>query len=154
MHKDVFSAHLTLHWHWVVDKLGFLFDGLLSDSPKLTMVVEELRRFLGGSDTSLKLFTKFWHSYGHPRSYVSQREAELAVKLSELKAAVSVNPQDSMETLSTKVKLLAGTSLSGHIWEVTVTIEQGKIEHLEEALQTLTSVLAQSGLMKSNKSAT
>ncbi|KAH9525008.1 hypothetical protein Btru_000088 [Bulinus truncatus] len=116
--RDVFLALVGLNWQWVVDKLAYLIPVNMSDNSKLYMVTEELKRYLGGGDLTVKQYTKFWNSFGHPKSYASQMESELASEISGIRSSLSISHVNTLENLQSRVHLLAGTSLVHHMWHI------------------------------------
>ncbi|XP_059144482.1 midasin-like [Physella acuta] len=146
IHKDIYTAHLALHWQWTGEKLSFLTEGNHNENPKLDMVVQELKRHLGGGDHSAKQFSKFWSSFGHPKPFVDRKEAELCMLLNKVVWALNLNQTDSLEVLQKKVRVLTASAVTSQVWEIITSVEQGDLTHVEAALQVVVSVLSQSGI--------
>ncbi|RUS90708.1 hypothetical protein EGW08_001512, partial [Elysia chlorotica] len=67
-HREVFHAHLALHWHWAESKLAQILALGQRESPRLHVALEEVRRHLSAEGTGqlAKLFTRAWTQHGHP----------------------------------------------------------------------------------------
>lgn len=107
---------------------------LHSENPKLDMVIQELKRHLGGGDHSVKQFTKFWSSFGHPKPFVDRKEAELCMLLNKVVWALNLNQTDSLEVLQKKVRVLTVSPVTSQVWEIIKSVEQGDLTYVEEGI--------------------
>lgn len=105
---------------------------LFSQNPKLAMVVEELKRYLGGGDASIKLHTKFWTAFGHPRPFISQEESAFGTALARLITALALNHTDSQASLRKKVEVLTGSRCHQLAMETQILLATGKLSEAEK----------------------
>ncbi|XP_055890090.1 midasin-like isoform X2 [Biomphalaria glabrata] len=148
--KEVFLAFLSLHWHWVVDKLSSLMAHSTSTNSKLYMASEELKRHLGGGDNQVKLYIRFWHSFGHPRSYATQVEADFAADVNSVRTSLNTCHVGTLEKIKSKVELLAGTPIVQQLWNMMRLLDQGQWLQAQEDLVHVKQILSQTSNLSQN----
>ncbi|XP_035825952.1 midasin isoform X2 [Aplysia californica] len=82
--RDVLTSHLALHWHWLEDKLADLLEHVQRTVPRVAMATDELHRMWSGDDATAKLYGKRLATFGHPRPFLTQRQADLVARLTDI----------------------------------------------------------------------